>query len=190
MKKILSFIFVFSLIFIQAAVFDGQSVKAAQIHISKKTMSLTADSYDYIALKGADRKKVKWSTSNKSVATVFKDSDNVLTYVAGHKAGTATITARYNGKSYTCKVTVTKKAARVYISKKKMSLTVDSYDYISLKGAARGKVKWSTSNKSVVTVFNDNKNILTYVVGHKAGTATITARYNGKSYTCKVTVKK
>lgn len=55
------------------------------------------------SIKGA-KKKVKWSTSNKRIATVTSNGK-----VTGKNAGTVTITAKANGKSATCKVIVKKK---------------------------------------------------------------------------------
>ena len=46
-------------------------------------------------------------------------------------------------------------------------------------------VKWESSNKSIATVSSKGK-----VTAKKAGKATITAKVNGKSYSCKITVKK
>ena len=49
--------------------------------------------------------------------------------------------------------------------------------------AANANVKWSTTNKKIVKV--SKKGVLTPVA---VGSATITAKANGKKYTCKVTV--
>lgn len=54
-------------------------------------------------LKVSGRKKVKWSTSKKSVATVNKEGT-----VKAKKAGTATITATVSGKKLKCSVVVHK----------------------------------------------------------------------------------
>ncbi|MBD9055729.1 MAG: leucine-rich repeat domain-containing protein [Eubacterium ventriosum] len=51
-----------------------------------------------------NKKKVKWSTSNKKIATVTNKGK-----VKGKKAGKATITAKVGKKKYKCKVTVKKK---------------------------------------------------------------------------------
>ncbi len=51
-----------------------------------------------------NKKKVKWSTSNKKVAKVNKKGK-----VKGIKAGKATITAKVGKKAYKCKIKVKKK---------------------------------------------------------------------------------
>lgn len=73
---------------------------ASTIKISKKSLSLKVGKTAVLEVKGA--KKVKWATSNKSVAKVSKTGK-----VTAVKAGTAKITATVNKKKYTCKVTVT-----------------------------------------------------------------------------------
>ena len=52
-----------------------------------------------------NKKKVKWSSSNKKVATVSKRGK-----LTGKKAGKATITAQIGKKKYKCKIIVKKKA--------------------------------------------------------------------------------
>lgn len=47
---------------------------------------------------------ITWKSSKKKVATVSKKG-----VVKGKKKGTATITAKVNGKTYKCKVKVVKK---------------------------------------------------------------------------------
>jgi len=53
------------------------------------------------------RKKPKWSSSKKSVATVSKKGK-----VVAKKAGSATITAKIGKKKYKCKVKVSRKKQR------------------------------------------------------------------------------
>lgn len=129
-------------------------------------------------------KGVKWSTSNKKVATVKANGTSVV--VTGKKAGKATITATYKKKKYKCVVTV--KAKPVSISAKKKTLTVgDTFD-LTLKNGGSG-AKWSTSKKSVATIKKVSNTKYT-ITAKKAGTANIKVKYKGKTYTCKVTVKK
>ena len=55
-----------------------------------------------------NKKKVKWSSSNKKVAAVSKKGK-----VKGKKAGKATITAKVGKKKYNCKITVKKEPAPI-----------------------------------------------------------------------------
>ncbi len=126
--------------------------------------------------------KVSWQSDKKSVATVSGGKIKAV------KKGKATITAsfKYKGKTYkaTCKVTV--KTPSLKLSK--TSVTMEKGEKITLKATANpsGKIKWSTSDSSVVTVKNG---ILT---AKKKGKATVTATFtlNGKKYKkeCKVKV--
>ena len=70
------------------------------IRLSAKNLTLRPGQAKTIKLKGAAAKKVKWSTSNKNVATVSKGR------IKAKKAGTATITAKYKNKKYKCRLTV------------------------------------------------------------------------------------
>ena len=82
-------------------------VKAAakKITITKKSSTLTVGKKLTLRLKNAKASKVKWSSSNKKVATVSKKG-----VVKAKKAGKTTITAKYKGRKYTCKIAVRKKA--------------------------------------------------------------------------------
>lgn len=148
--------------------------EAATVKINKKTATVVVGATVKLKISGTS-KKVTWSTSKKSVATV--SSKGVVT---GKKAGTATITAKVNGKKYTCKVTV-KDVPK--INKTKSTIYVGKTTTLKVTGTSK-KVTWSTSNSKVATVSKGK------VTGKKAGTATITAKAGTKKLTCKVTVKK
>ena len=148
--------------------------EAATIKLNKKTATVNVGATVKLKVNGT-KKTVKWSTSKKSVATV--SSKGVVT---GKKAGKATITAKVNGKKYTCKVTV-KEAPK--LNKTKATVYVGKTVTLKVTGTAK-KVTWSTSKKSVATVSSKGK-----VTAKKAGTATITAKVGTKKLTCKVTVK-
>lgn len=74
-------------------------------------------------------------------------------------------------------------AAAVKLNKTKMTIYVGSSKTLKVKGTS-GKVKWTSSKKSVATVKSNGK-----VTAKKAGKATITAKVNKKAYQCEVTVK-
>lgn len=73
------------------------------------------------------------------------------------------------------------KSAKPKLNRQKLVLGLDEDYTLKLKNTKK-KVKWSSSNKKVVTV---KKGKLT---PKKAGTAKITAKTKSGSYTCKVTV--
>ena len=75
-------------------------------------------------------------------------------------------------------------AAKVKINATKKSIYVGDTFKLKLKNATASKVKWSSSDKQLATVSTKGK-----VTGKKGGTATITATYKGKSYTCVVKIK-
>ncbi len=78
---------------------------AAKIKLSKKSVTITKGKSVTLKLKGT-KKKPKWSSSNKKVATVSKKGK-----VTGKKAGNAKITAKVGKKKYVCKVKVVKAKA-------------------------------------------------------------------------------
>lgn len=102
MKRIvavmLSIMMVFTLVplsSVNAASKAKLNKKSATIYVGK-TVQLKVNN---------NKKKVKWSTSNKKIAIVNKKGK-----VTGKKAGKVTITAKIGKKKYNCKVTVKNKA--------------------------------------------------------------------------------
>lgn len=124
-------------------------------------------------------KKVTWSSSNKKIATVSSKGK-----VTAKKAGTAVITAKANGKTAKCTVTVIKPSIK--LNQKKATIYTTGMTTLQLKPTIKGassKVKWSSGNKKIATVNANGK-----VTAKKAGKVTITAKANGKTAKCKVTV--
>lgn len=80
--------------------------------------------------------------------------------------------------------------SKVKLSSTKVSMTVKQKKSISLKGVKGKKVKWSTSSKKVITIKTSGKNKQKCTLtAKKSGNATIKAKYRGKTYKCRVTVK-
>lgn len=75
-----------------------------------------------------NRKKVKWSTSNKKVAIVSKKGK-----VKGKKVGKATITAKIGKKKYKCKITVKKKVVKPSKKVTVGKLKLNSSDAVVIK---------------------------------------------------------
>ena len=84
---------------------DTTSVSAAKIKLNKTKLTLTQGKKYRLKIKGT-KKKVKWSSTKKAVATVNKKG-----VVTAKKKGTAYIKAKVGKKTYKCKVTVKSKKA-------------------------------------------------------------------------------
>lgn len=135
------------------------------------------------------RSKVKWTTSNRKVATV-KSAGKTKAKVTGKKAGTATVTGKAGKTKWTMKVRVKKKAKKAAVKTVKLkavSLTAGKSKTVTAN--TKSKVSWSSSNKAVVTVKSTAKN-KAKVTAKKTGTATVTGKAGKTKWTAKVTVKK
>ncbi|MCM1364318.1 MAG: Ig-like domain-containing protein [Faecalibacterium sp.] len=150
----------------------------------KKTVQLTAT----VSPSTATNKSVKWTSSNKKVATV--DKNGLVKAVA---PGKAIITCKTvdSGKTVTCVVTV--KAVKVKsIKLNKTSANVNVGSTLTLKptfnptNASNQNVTWKTSDKKIATV--SSKGV---VKGVKAGKVTITCttKDGSKVAKCTITVK-
>lgn len=118
---------------------------------------------------------VKWSSSNKKVATV-----NGKGVVKGRKSGTCKVVARFGGKKYACKVTV----VNPRLNKKKITVYNSRSFRLKVTGG-KGRIRWKSGNKKVATVSKKGT-----VTALKGGTCTVTAVRNGITLKCKVTVPK
>ncbi len=124
--------------------------------------------------------EIEWSSSKASVASV--DASGRVT---ASKAGSAVITAKsYNGKTASCKVTVTKAPTSVKLSVKTAKLGVgDRLPVTITVGGGKSELDCVSTNPGIA-IIEDEK-----IVGVGVGTATITvSTYNGKSASCTVTV--
>lgn len=148
------------------------------ISINKTAVSIyKASTVQLKAMLNGTVKKAKWTSSKKSVATV-----NSKGKVTAKKAGTATITAKIDGKSVTCKVKVINPTIK--LNKKTVTLGAGSTQQLTatVKGNSK-KVSWKSSNTKTATVNSKGK-----VTAKKSGTVTITAKANGVSAKCKIKI--
>lgn len=167
MKKIIT-LFIIVLCFLLA---NAVNTEAATVKLNKTSLTLNTDNSYTLTISGTSR-TAKWTSSNKSVATVSTKG-----VVKGIKAGSATITATISSKKYTCKVTV----PVIKLNKTSLSVEAGETYILSMSGTTK-TVTWASSNKSIATI--SSKGV---VKGIKAGTVTITATVSGKNYSCKVT---
>ncbi|MCH5202102.1 MAG: SH3 domain-containing protein, partial [Oscillospiraceae bacterium] len=145
--------------------------------ISLKYTSATIykDCYFHINATNNTKETIKWSSSNKSVATV---TQNGIVY--GKETGTATIKAKISTKTVSCTIKVINKSVSVNISNKTYS--ANRAKTIYLTSTTKG-VSWSSSDTSVATVKDG------LVLCKKKGKAVIRAKVSGGWATCLVTVK-
>ena len=171
---------------------EPQVVKVESVSLNSTSMTMVeGDSQSLTATvspSNADNKKVSWSSSNSSVASV--DDRGTVTAIA---PGTATITAKTEdgGKTATCSVTVNSRVIAVEsVSLDKTELEIIEGDNATLvatvlpENADNKNVIWTSSDESVATVKDG------VVTAIKEGEATITAKTEDgeKTAACSVTV--
>lgn len=163
-----------------------QEVEAASLKLSNKSVSVMTGEKSKITLKGVSSKKkksVKWKSNSKNLVVSYskKDTRNATFYA--RKAGTYKVIATYGKKNYVAVVKVSKKgmnaASRTLNNGQKYKL--------KLKGV-KGKAKWSSSKKSVVTVKAAKNGKSAVITAKKPGSATITATVGKKKLVCVVKV--
>lgn len=138
----------------------------------------------------ATDKKIYWTTSNKSVATVSGGT------VKGLKEGTAVITARAGNKTASCTVTVTPKPTisepekpTVSIFPEERTMLVGSNATITLINNPYTSCKWTFSNPSVVELSKAETESKIVITAKKAGVTNVIATLkDGSQFKCKITV--
>ncbi len=103
MRRLCAWALIMAMVLTTVLTMQEASVDAAKIKLSKKSITLYVGKTKTLKVKGT-KKKAKWSSSKKSVATVSRKGK-----VKAKKAGKAKITARVGKKKLVCKVTVKKK---------------------------------------------------------------------------------
>ena len=173
---------------------EPEEIRVSSISLSKNTLELTVGdqaSLDAtISPDNATNKKISWSSSKESVATVTPDG-----IVEAISAGTAFITATSedSGVNAKCEITVKEKVISVTgIALNKTSLSLTEGEEFTLEAtvtpdnATNKKITWTSDNEAVATVSAEG-----VVKAIKAGTANITATSedSGVSAKCEITVK-
>lgn len=131
-------------------------------------------------------KAVSWSSSNSSVASVDKNGK-----VTAKTKGTATITAKVDGVSASCKVTVNE-PAKTTIKLDKTKVTLGAGEPCTLKATVSPsqKVTWTSSNPKLVKVDSNGKLTVTKDIFNYfevEQTVKITAKAGNATATCTVT---
>lgn len=164
-----------------------QEVEAASVKLSNTKVSvLTGEKYS-VTLKGVSSKKkksVKWRSNSKNLVVSYSKKDTRSATFYARKAGTYKVTATYGKKTYVAVVKASKKGMNVT----SRTLNKGQKYTLKLKGV-KGKAKWSSSKKSVVTVKTIKNGKGAVITAKKPGSATITATVGEKKLVCVVKVK-
>lgn len=154
---------------------------------TKMTMGVGEEYKNSVTVKGGSSdhsKTLKYSTSDKSVATVSDDGT-----VKALKTGTATITAEsLTGLKTSCTVTVKKAPSTVSINTTKRTIFMNETYKLKItfpKNTASLQNKWTSSKPEVATV--SSSGVVT-PVGKGTTTITFTA-FNGVTVSSKITVR-
>lgn len=150
--------------------------------VGEKTTTLKLLNYSGSA------KKVKWSTTNKSVVRISGNGKKCT--VKAKSRGTAYVKAKVNGKTYKCKIVVRK------ASQPQKNIKVEAYSFLnttilkSISGVSSYSV--TSKNTSIVTVSDVYLNYMGQLrcsfIGVSEGSADVVATVNGVKYKIKVTV--
>lgn len=164
-----------------------QEVEAASLKLSNKSVSVMTGEKSKITLNGVSSKKkksVKWRSNSKNLVVSYSKKDTRSATFYARKAGTYKVTATYGKKTYVAVVKASKKGMNV------TSRTLDKGQKYTLKfKGVKGKAKWSSSKKSVVTVKTTKNGKSAVITAKKPGSATITATVGKKKLVCVVKVK-
>lgn len=163
-----------------------QEVEAASRKLSSTKVSVMTGEKSKLTLKGVSSKKkksVKWKSNSKNLVVSYSKKDTRSATFYARKAGTYKVTATYGKKTYVAVVKASKKGMNV------TSRTLDKGQKYTLKlKGVKGKAKWTTSKKSVVTVKAAKNGKRAEITAKKPGSATITATIGKKKLVCVVKV--
>ena len=172
---------------------EPEEIRVSSISLSKSTFELTVGDQALldatISPDNATNKKIRWSSSKESVATVTPEG-----IVEAVSVGTSFITATSedSGVNAKCEITVKEKVISVTgIALNKTSLSLTEGEEFTLEAtvtpdnATNREVTWTSDNEAVATVSAEG-----VVNALRAGTASITATTvdQGKTSSCAVTV--
>lgn len=163
-------------------------VQVSAAKLNKKTASVYTGKTVQLKVTGAGNSVVTWKSSKPSVAKVGAKGK-----VTGVKKGTAVISAKVNGKTYKCKVTVKQKKVKA------QSVALNKTSYFMMPGktwtpkvtvkpsnTTDKRVTWKSSNPSVAKV--SSKGVVTAVANGNAVITATTKDGSKKSASCKIFV--
>ena len=168
---LLSFIIIFSWMM------NENVFAAGKVKLNKKVATVTVGDTLKLKISGT-KKKIKWYSSNKKVASVSSTG-----IVKAKKEGNVKITAKVKKKSYSCKIKINSKVIPITsITLDKNILSIDTGDIATLQSTVLPlnmtedkTVEWMSEDTSIATVENG------IVKGITTGTTKIIARAGKQS---------
>ncbi|MCR5667045.1 MAG: metallophosphoesterase [Eubacterium sp.] len=160
----------------------------------KKTQAATILSSKSVKVETSKTLKVKFKSKLSEVPTVTSTNSKVVKVkkvskkaikIKGVSKGTAYIKITYKNKTYKCKVTVKKPTLKA-----SSKTSVGFVSTAVMKNALSDSATWSSSNTKVLSVKKKSNATKAKIKAKKAGKAKITVKYNGKTYTKKISVTK
>ena len=150
---------------------------AGKVKLNKKVATVTVGDTLKLKISGT-KKKIKWYSSNKKVASVSSTG-----IVKAKKEGNVKITAKVKKKSYSCKIKIKSKVIPITsITLDKNILSIDTGDIATLQSTVLPlnmtedkTVEWMSEDTSIATVENG------IVKGITTGTTKIIARAGKQS---------
>lgn len=174
-KRFVSFMLAFTLV-VGSMYLTPSDALAATTKLNKDSLVLVKNHGFSLKLSG-NSKKVIWKTSNTSVVTFKKVSNNNVQLTA-KGTGNAMVSAKVGSKTYKCSVKVIN--AKLNATKK----TIYKGSSYTLKVSGSTAKKWVSKNTSIAIVSSSGK-----VTGKKAGKVRILAYVNNSILYCDFTIK-
>lgn len=153
------------------------TVTKTKVTLNKTSLTLENGESAVLTAASSTGHKVTWKSAKTSIASVSENGK-----VTAKKPGTTTVTAKVDGTSVNCKVTV--KSPTVRLMPSKISLYRREKYKLKVSSTSKTTPVWKTNKKSVATVDETGK-----VTAVKHGTAVITVTVDGVSKNCEVTVR-
>lgn len=152
-------------------------VSKTTIELNKKSISLERGESCSLTASVSTNAPVTFKVNRSSIASISEDG--VITAL---KPGEATVTATADNTKVTCKVVVKKPTVKL----SKTSLTLEVGESYALTATVSSNVTptWKSSKKSVALITEEG-----IITALKKGTTVITAKVDGVTKLCQVTVK-
>lgn len=170
-----------------------QTVEAAsKVKLSKNSLSMNVGSSYKLSLKGVsgkNKKKITWKSNSSKLQVSTNKSDKREAVLKPSKAGTYSVSAKYDGKTYKCSVRV---LGAVKLNKTSANIKVGKSTTLKVTNPV-GKVKWSVTNtkgkrtKNVALKVSKNTKSVK-VTPKKKGTYYVYATVSGRKLKSKISV--